>query len=191
MFLYIYASGDWFWLCCILWCLPGWPQQNSDTFHEYFSEYWWSWPAWCKIQDIKWLQTITSLPILMKGILTAEDSECLLAFSGFCISIHLMWAALSWNICKPAARIAIESGAAGIIVSNHGGRQLDHAPATISCLEEVCCASRPHGHFYHLFFLFKDSNLEGKFRLSEKQRAAFLYSTEASAVALTCSRPWH
>nr|CAB3485799.1 unnamed protein product [Digitaria exilis] len=35
------------------------------------------------------------------------------------------------------ARIAIELGAAGIIVSNHGGRQLDHAPATISCLEEV------------------------------------------------------
>ncbi|XP_025823727.1 peroxisomal (S)-2-hydroxy-acid oxidase GLO2-like isoform X2 [Panicum hallii] len=59
-------------------------------------------------KDIKWLQTITSLPILMKGILTAEDT-----------------------------RIAIESGAAGIIVSNHGGRQLDHAPATISCLEEV------------------------------------------------------
>ncbi|CAN6276970.1 unnamed protein product [Urochloa humidicola] len=59
-------------------------------------------------KDIKWLQTITSLPILMKGILTAED-----------------------------ARIAVELGAAGIIVSNHGGRQLDHVPATISCLEEV------------------------------------------------------
>ncbi|CAL5025367.1 unnamed protein product [Urochloa decumbens] len=48
-------------------------------------------------QSIKWLQTITSLPILMKGILTAED-----------------------------ARIAVELGAAGVIVSNHGGRQLDH-----------------------------------------------------------------
>ncbi|KAL6651406.1 hypothetical protein ACP70R_010331 [Stipagrostis hirtigluma subsp. patula] len=59
-------------------------------------------------KDMKWLQTITSLPILVKGILTAEDT-----------------------------RIAIEYGAAGIIVSNHGGRQLDYAPATISCLEEV------------------------------------------------------
>ncbi|ONM13729.1 Peroxisomal (S)-2-hydroxy-acid oxidase GLO1 [Zea mays] len=60
-------------------------------------------------KDIKWLQTITGLPILVKGVITAED-----------------------------ARIAIECGVAGIIVSNHGGRQLDYLPATISCLEEVC-----------------------------------------------------
>lgn len=59
-------------------------------------------------KDIKWLQTITGLPILVKGVITAED-----------------------------ARIAIECGVAGIIVSNHGGRQLDYLPATISCLEEV------------------------------------------------------
>ncbi|CAN6229604.1 unnamed protein product [Urochloa humidicola] len=59
-------------------------------------------------KDIKWLQTITRLPILVKGVITAED-----------------------------ARIAIECGVAGIIVSNHGGRQLDYLPATISCLEEV------------------------------------------------------
>lgn len=36
-----------------------------------------------------------------------------------------------------AARIAIQSGAAGIIVSNHGARQLDYVPATIVALEEV------------------------------------------------------
>lgn len=59
-------------------------------------------------KDIKWLQTITSLPILVKGVITAED-----------------------------ARIAIECGVAGIIMSNHGGRQLDYLPATICCLEEV------------------------------------------------------
>ncbi|CAD6259550.1 unnamed protein product [Miscanthus lutarioriparius] len=59
-------------------------------------------------KDIKWLQTITSLPILVKGVVTAEDT-----------------------------RLAIENGAAGIIVSNHGARQLDYVPATISCLEEV------------------------------------------------------
>ncbi|ONM13738.1 Peroxisomal (S)-2-hydroxy-acid oxidase GLO1 [Zea mays] len=59
-------------------------------------------------KDVKWLQTITSLPILVKGIVTAEDT-----------------------------RLAIEYGAAGIIVSNHGARQLDYVPATISCLEEV------------------------------------------------------
>uniref|UniRef100_A0A0E0KVG0 Signal recognition particle 14 kDa protein n=1 Tax=Oryza punctata TaxID=4537 RepID=A0A0E0KVG0_ORYPU len=59
-------------------------------------------------KDIKWLQTVTSLPVLVKGIITAQDT-----------------------------RIAIECGAAGIIMSNHGGRQLDYLPATISCLEEV------------------------------------------------------
>ncbi|KAK8469337.1 hypothetical protein PHAVU_005G052101 [Phaseolus vulgaris] len=63
-------------------------------------------------KDVKWLQTITSLPILVKGVLTAEDT-----------------------------RIAIQSGAAGIIVSNHGARQLDYVPATISALEEVVKAA--------------------------------------------------
>ncbi|KAK4744729.1 hypothetical protein SAY87_011041 [Trapa incisa] len=59
-------------------------------------------------KDVKWLQTITSLPILVKGVMTAED-----------------------------ARLAIQAGAAGIIVSNHGARQLDYVPATIMALEEV------------------------------------------------------
>lgn len=62
---------------------------------------------------MKWLQTITKLPILVKGVLTAED-----------------------------ARLAIQYGAAGIIVSNHGARQLDYVPATIMALEQV--------HLYHL-----------------------------------------
>ncbi|KAG4379983.1 hypothetical protein GLYMA_16G090550v4 [Glycine max] len=46
-------------------------------------------------KDVKWLQTITKLPILVKGVLTAEDT-----------------------------RIAVQSGATGIIVSNHGARHL-------------------------------------------------------------------
>lgn len=41
-----------------------------------------------------------------------------------------------------AARLAIQYGAAGIIVSNHGARQLDYVPATIMALEQV--------HLYHL-----------------------------------------
>ncbi|XP_020240529.1 (S)-2-hydroxy-acid oxidase GLO1 [Cajanus cajan] len=64
-------------------------------------------------KDIKWLQTITSLPILVKGVLTAEDT-----------------------------RIAVQVGAAGIIVSNHGARQLDYVPATIMALEEVVKAAQ-------------------------------------------------
>ncbi|GJN11023.1 hypothetical protein PR202_ga29181 [Eleusine coracana subsp. coracana] len=59
-------------------------------------------------KDVEWLKSITTLPILLKGIVTAED-----------------------------ARKAVEAGAAGVIVSNHGARQLDYAPPTISVLEEV------------------------------------------------------
>jgi (S)-2-hydroxy-acid oxidase len=63
-------------------------------------------------KDVKWLQTITRLPILVKGVLTAEDTK-----------------------------LALHAGAAGIIVSNHGARQLDYVPATISALEEVVQAA--------------------------------------------------
>ncbi|XP_028122956.1 peroxisomal (S)-2-hydroxy-acid oxidase GLO4-like isoform X6 [Camellia sinensis] len=59
-------------------------------------------------KDIDWLRSVTSLPILVKGVLTAED-----------------------------AIKAMEVGVAGIVVSNHGARQLDYSPATITVLEEV------------------------------------------------------
>jgi isopentenyl diphosphate isomerase/L-lactate dehydrogenase-like FMN-dependent dehydrogenase len=36
-----------------------------------------------------------------------------------------------------AARLSVQAGAAGIIVSNHGARQLDYVPSTIMALEEV------------------------------------------------------
>ncbi|XP_072369857.1 2-Hydroxyacid oxidase 2 isoform X3 [Scyliorhinus torazame] len=52
-------------------------------------------------KDIYWLQSLTRLPIIIKGILTKEDAE-----------------------------LAVEHGVQGIIVSNHGGRQLDGGPAT-------------------------------------------------------------
>ncbi|WRX26435.1 FMN-dependent dehydrogenase - like 3 [Theobroma cacao] len=59
-------------------------------------------------KDIGWLRSITNLPLLIKGVLTCED-----------------------------AIKAVEVGVDGIVVSNHGGRQLDYSPATISVLEEV------------------------------------------------------
>ncbi|XP_033643925.1 hydroxyacid oxidase 1-like [Asterias rubens] len=62
----------------------------------------------CTWDDIKWLQGVTSLPIILKGILTAES-----------------------------AKMAASLGAAGILVSNHGGRQLDGVAATIDSLSEV------------------------------------------------------
>ena len=65
-------------------------------------------PTW---KDVKWLIGLTKLPVLLKGITTAEDAQ------------H-----------------AIDCGAAGVIVSNHGGRTLDTLPATIDILPEVAKA---------------------------------------------------
>jgi isopentenyl diphosphate isomerase/L-lactate dehydrogenase-like FMN-dependent dehydrogenase len=59
-------------------------------------------------EDLELLRGATSLPIVLKGILSAED-----------------------------ARRAVEHGAAGVIVSNHGGRQVDGAIATLDALPEV------------------------------------------------------
>jgi 4-hydroxymandelate oxidase len=59
-------------------------------------------------KDVEWLKSITSLPVLVKGVLRADDAQ------------------------KAAA-----SGVDGIIVSNHGGRQLDTVPATIEALPHI------------------------------------------------------
>lgn len=59
-------------------------------------------------ESLAWLRSLTSLPLLVKGILTAED-----------------------------AALAVEHGVSGIVVSNHGGRQLDTAIPSIEALPEV------------------------------------------------------
>jgi L-lactate dehydrogenase (cytochrome) len=58
--------------------------------------------------DLEWLRGQTSLPILVKGVLTAED-----------------------------AQEALRHGVDGVIVSNHGGRQVDGAVASLDALVEV------------------------------------------------------
>jgi L-lactate dehydrogenase (cytochrome) len=58
--------------------------------------------------DIAWLRSCTDLPIVIKGIQTAED-----------------------------ARLALKYGVDGIVVSNHGGRSLDTSPAAILVLLEL------------------------------------------------------
>ncbi|KAI9495606.1 FMN-dependent dehydrogenase [Zychaea mexicana] len=63
--------------------------------------------------DVAWLKNFTKLPIIIKGIMRADD-----------------------------AALAVRHGVAGIIVSNHGGRQLDTCPATIEALPEVVKACR-------------------------------------------------
>ncbi len=58
--------------------------------------------------DIDWLRSLTRLPVLLKGIVRGDD-----------------------------AHRAVECGIPGVIVSNHGGRQLDTAPATVEVLPEI------------------------------------------------------
>lgn len=59
-------------------------------------------------KDIEWLRSLTTLPILVKGIMHPDDADR-----------------------------AAEMGLAGIIVSNHGARNLDTVPATIDVLPEI------------------------------------------------------
>ncbi|MGV9269028.1 alpha-hydroxy acid oxidase [Kitasatospora sp. NPDC003701] len=62
--------------------------------------------------DLARLRELTDLPLVLKGILTAED-----------------------------ARLAVEHGVDAVIVSNHGGRQLDGAVASVDALPEVAAAA--------------------------------------------------
>ncbi|HEX6683377.1 MAG TPA: alpha-hydroxy acid oxidase [Candidatus Limnocylindrales bacterium] len=61
--------------------------------------------------DLSWLKGLSDLPLIIKGILTAED-----------------------------AALAVEHGADAIVVSNHGGRQLDGAVPSMRALPEVVAA---------------------------------------------------
>jgi (S)-2-hydroxy-acid oxidase len=59
-------------------------------------------------KDLDWIRSVSDLPIILKGVMTAED-----------------------------ALLAVEHGVDGIIVSNHGGRQLDGVPATCEVLPDI------------------------------------------------------
>ena len=59
-------------------------------------------------KDFQWIREVWPGPIIVKGVLTAED-----------------------------AQRAVDHGAVAVVVSNHGGRQLDGAPATLQVLPEV------------------------------------------------------
>ena len=59
-------------------------------------------------RDVETLAELSDLPVVVKGIVTPED-----------------------------ARLAVDHGAAAVVVSNHGGRQLDGVPATLDALPDV------------------------------------------------------
>jgi 4-hydroxymandelate oxidase len=62
----------------------------------------------CTWDDVRWIRDAAKLPVILKGILHPDDAER-----------------------------AMDAGAAGIVVSNHGGRNLDTVPATIDALPRV------------------------------------------------------
>jgi isopentenyl diphosphate isomerase/L-lactate dehydrogenase-like FMN-dependent dehydrogenase len=59
-------------------------------------------------EQIEWMRSATEIPVILKGILAPEDAD-----------------------------LAVQRGASGIIVSNHGGRQLDGVIATLDALPDV------------------------------------------------------
>jgi 4-hydroxymandelate oxidase len=62
----------------------------------------------CTWDDVGWIRAAVKVPLLLKGIMHPDDAE-----------------------------IAVEAGAAGIVVSNHGARNLDTTPATIEALPRI------------------------------------------------------
>jgi 4-hydroxymandelate oxidase len=62
-------------------------------------------------KDVAWLRSITRLPVIVKGLVRPDD-----------------------------ARRAVDAGASGVVVSNHGGRQLDGAPPTAAVLGPIADA---------------------------------------------------
>jgi len=86
--------------------LDGMPEsERGSAFAKYVVELLDAAVTW---RDIAWLRSITPLPIVLKGILTAED-----------------------------AALAVEHEVDGIVVSNHGGRQLDSTLGTLDALPDV------------------------------------------------------
>jgi 4-hydroxymandelate oxidase len=59
-------------------------------------------------KDVEWIRGLTTLPVLLKGIMTPEDADA-----------------------------AIQAGASGLIVSNHGGRTVDTVPSTAEVISDV------------------------------------------------------
>jgi 4-hydroxymandelate oxidase len=83
-------------------------QDATSGLARFVSAYWDAGIGW---SDLAWLRTITTLPILVKGVVRGDD-----------------------------ALLALDHGAAGIIVSNHGGRQLDTSWPTARALPDVADA---------------------------------------------------
>jgi isopentenyl diphosphate isomerase/L-lactate dehydrogenase-like FMN-dependent dehydrogenase len=87
------------------------PQNPADQFALLDASVSW--------RDLEWIASQSQLPVVLKGVVTAED-----------------------------AQLAVEHGAAAVVVSNHGGRQLDGVPATLDALPEVAEAIAGRAEVY-------------------------------------------
>jgi len=86
--------------------LDGMPQvDGGSVFAKYVADLLDPSLTW---DDVDWLKSISPLPLVIKGIMTAED-----------------------------AALAVDHGVAGIVVSNHGGRQLDSTLGTLDVLPDI------------------------------------------------------
>ncbi|MEO7084647.1 MAG: alpha-hydroxy acid oxidase [Gemmatimonadaceae bacterium] len=95
--------------------LGNFPQDHTDQHHQgtgkgsSLAQYIHSqWDSSLTWKDVEWLQSIAPMPIVVKGVLAPAD-----------------------------ATLAVEHGAKAVMVSNHGGRQLDSVPAPITVLPWV------------------------------------------------------
>src|SRR4029450_7111272 len=70
-------------------------------------------------KELDWLGSLTSLPLVLKGVRTAED-----------------------------AHVAVECGVNGILVSTHGGRQMDSTLSAIESLPEIVEVCKEHAEVY-------------------------------------------
>jgi isopentenyl diphosphate isomerase/L-lactate dehydrogenase-like FMN-dependent dehydrogenase len=98
--------------------MPNLPRTLAGTeyFHDTLGEVMDRSLTW---RDLEWLRAECPLPLVVKGILTAEDGV-----------------------------LACEHGCAGVVVSNHGGRQLDGVSATLDALPEVAEAVAGRAEIY-------------------------------------------
>ena len=78
------------------------PASPNNPYHISYGRLWYTWDY------LEGIQKYIKVPLLVKGILTAEDAE-----------------------------LCVQHGMAGIIVSNHGGRSCDYDPATFEVLAEI------------------------------------------------------
>ncbi|CAE6533021.1 unnamed protein product, partial [Rhizoctonia solani] len=105
-------------------------------------------------RDLDWFRSITKMPIVLKGVQCWED-----------------------------AVLAAECGCAGIVLSNHGGRQLDTSRSGIEVLEEVVTALRERG-------LFPNPNFEIYVDGGVRRATDVLKAIAMGATAVGVGRPF-